>query len=84
MPHQGTFIEQTKVNFIVTGEEELGDPCGDYKPGEDDLQAYDFIRTFKLDLIETKYPGVSRVRGSNKMQTAYRLEKEADLKLATR
>ena len=64
-------------------EETIG-PCADYKPGEDDLQAFDFIRKFRLDLLETQYPGVNRVRGSNKVQTAYRLDRDADLRLPTR
>lgn len=62
----------------------MNEACADYKPGEDDLQAFDFIRKFKLDLLEIQYPGVSRVRGSNKMQTSYRLDREADLRLPTR
>lgn len=59
-------------------------PCSDYKPGEDDLQTIDFIRRFKIDLIETRYPGVLRIKGSNRLQTAYRLEKETDLSILTR
>lgn len=59
-------------------------PCSDYRPGEDDLQAFDFIRQFRLDVLETRYPGVTRVRGSSRLQTAYRLEKEADLVVPTR
>lgn len=64
--------------------EEANGPCSDYKPGEDDLQAFDFIRKFRLDLLGTQFPGVTRVRGSNRVQTAYRLEKEANLTLRTR
>ena len=67
---------------VVEGE--FNGPCSDYKPGEDDLQAFDFIRQFRLDVLETKYPGVTRVRGSSRLQTAYRLEKEADLVVPTR
>ena len=59
-------------------------PCSDYRPGEDDLQAFDFIRQFRLDVLETKYPGVTRVRGSSRLQTAFRVEKEADLVVPTR
>lgn len=59
-------------------------PCSDYRPGEDDLQAFDFIRHFRLDVLETKYPGVTRVRGSSRLQTAFRVEKEADLVVPTR
>ncbi|KAG8234799.1 hypothetical protein J437_LFUL006632, partial [Ladona fulva] len=47
------------------------------------MQAFDFIRKFRLDLLETQYPGVTRVRGSNRMQTAYRLERDANLVLPT-
>ena len=25
-------------------------PCADYKPGDDDLQSFDFIRKFELDV----------------------------------
>lgn len=48
------------------------------------MQAFDFIRQFRLDVLETKYPGVTKVRGSSRLQTAYRLEKEADLVVPTR
>ena len=67
-----------------SGVAESNGPCSDYRPGEDDLQAFDFIRQFRLDVLETKYPGVTKVRGSSRLQTAYRLEKEADLVLPTR
>lgn len=62
----------------------MSGPCANYKPGDDDLQAFDFIRQFRLDVLETQYPGVSRVRGSHRMQTAYRLDKDADLTIPTR
>ena len=58
-------------------------PCADYKPGEDDLQNFDFIRKFQLDVNLDGYPGVSRVRGSNRMQTAYRIESIANLIMPT-
>jgi hypothetical protein len=58
-------------------------PCADYKPGEDDLQNFDFIRKFELDVNLDGYPGVSRVRGSNRMQTAYRIEAVANLVMPT-
>ena len=64
-------------------EEPVG-PCADYKPGEDDLQAFDFIRKFRLDVLEQDYPGVTRVRGSNRIQTAYKLERQAKLVIPTR
>ena len=59
-------------------------PCSNYRPGEDDLQAFDFIRRFQLDVLEKEFPGVSKVRGSNSVQVAYRLDSSADLSLATR
>ncbi|MPC75594.1 Collagen alpha-1(IX) chain [Portunus trituberculatus] len=64
--------------------DELVGPCADYQPGEDDLQAFDFIRQFQLDVLEQNYTGVKRVRGSNRMQTAYRLKADANLQIATR
>lgn len=65
-------------------EEEVSGPCANYRIGDDDLQPYDFIRQFRLDLLETQYRGVSKVRGSSRTQTAYRLEKEADVTVPTR
>lgn len=59
-------------------------PCADFKPGEDDLQAYDFIRKFKLDSVDLKHPGVTRVRGSNRVQIAYRLDRSSHMVLPTR
>ena len=59
-------------------------PCADYKPGEDDLESFDYIRKFELDVNLDGYPGVSRVRGSNRMQTAYRIDGNADLVMPTR
>ena len=58
-------------------------PCADYKPGEDDLQNFDMIRKFQLDVNLDGYPGVTRVRGSNRMQTAYRIDTSANLKMPT-
>lgn len=37
-----------------------------------------------MDINDIKRPGVSRVRGSNRMQTAFRLDKDANLTLPTR
>jgi hypothetical protein len=31
--------------------EEAKYPCADYKPGDDDLQSFDFIRKFELGTI---------------------------------
>lgn len=59
-------------------------PCADYKPGEDDLQAFDFIRKFRLDILEGQLTAVTRVRGSDRLQTAYRLERQVDLTMDTR
>ncbi|XP_026822449.1 collagen alpha-1(IX) chain-like [Rhopalosiphum maidis] len=60
-------------------------PCGDFRPGEDDLQIIDFIRKFGLDSAEEIYrKNVIKVTGSNRFQTAYRVEKTARLILPTR
>lgn len=58
--------------------------CADFKPGDDDLEAFDLIRRFKLDLSGTDFPGVTKVRGSNKVQTAYRLDRDANLQIPTK
>lgn len=63
---------------------EVAGPCVDFRPGEDDLQAYDLIRKFRLDSLDLKYPGVTRVRGSNRVQVAYRLDRSSNLVLPTR
>ena len=63
--------------------EEVSYPCADYKPGDDDLQSFDFIRKFELDVNLDGYPGVARVRGSNGMQTAYRIDSTANLIMPT-
>lgn len=59
-------------------------PCEGYKHGEDDLQTFDFISKLKLDLLEAHYGSVTRVRGSTRMQIAYRLEKDTDITLPTK
>ncbi|CAI6360964.1 unnamed protein product [Macrosiphum euphorbiae] len=60
-------------------------PCGDFRPGEDDLQIIDFIRKFGLDSAEEIYKkSVTKVTGSNRFQTAYRVEKTARLLMPTR
>lgn len=82
-----SFFYHSSLNLVAPGggvAEDFNGPCSDYRPGEDDLQAFDFIRQFRLDVLETKYPGVTKVRGSSRLQTAYRLEKEADLVVPTR
>lgn len=77
-----TFVEYT------SGEETILNsprgPCEGYKQGEDDLQTFDFISKLKLDLLEAHYTGVTRVRGSNRMQIAYRLEKDTDITQPTK
>ena len=42
--------------------EEVTYPCADYKPGDDDLQSFDFIRKFELDVNLDGYPGVARCK----------------------
>ena len=76
--------DERAVTADSGGPVDANGPCSDYRPGEDDLQAFDFIRQFRLDVLETKYPGVTRVRGSSRLQTAYRLETNADLVVPTR
>ena len=58
-------------------------PCADYVAGEDDLRSIDYIRKFELDVNLDGYPGVRRVRGSNRLQTAYRIDSMADLVMPT-
>jgi len=62
------------------------EPCGDFRPGEDDLQITDFIRKFGLDSAEENIyrKSVTKVAGSNRWQTAYRVEKTALLTMPTR
>lgn len=55
-----------------------------FKIGDDDLQLYDFISQFHIDLLTGNYAGVTRVKGTDPIQTAYRLDNEADLTLPTR
>ena len=69
--------------FSIGYTEEVTYPCADYKPGDDDLQSFDFIRKFELDVNLDGYPGVARVRGSNRMQTAYRIDSTANLVMPT-
>lgn len=75
----------TNIIFLieyVTGENSAKRRlCNGYKSGEDDLQTFDFISKLKLDLLHLRYNGMTKVRGSNRMQTAYRLEKDTDVTL---
>ena len=70
-----------KIGKLPTIQESY--PCADYKPGEDDLQNFDFIRKFMLDVNLDGYPGVSAVRGSDRTQTAYRIDSAANLAMPT-
>ena len=47
--------------------------------GEDDIPVVDLISKLKLDDLTYEFPGVKKVRGSNRIQTAYRLSRRADL-----
>lgn len=63
----------------------MQEPCGDFRPGEDDLQIIDFIRKFGLDSTEELYRrSITKVNGSNDLQTAYRVEKTMYLTMPTR
>ncbi|KAJ3648270.1 hypothetical protein Zmor_020084 [Zophobas morio] len=77
-------ILETVEGQLNIYEEEVSAPCANFKIGDDDLQAFDFIRLYRLDIVETTHPGISKVRGSSRLQTAYRLDKDADLTLPTR
>ncbi|XP_050524147.1 collagen alpha-1(IX) chain-like isoform X2 [Daktulosphaira vitifoliae] len=76
--HEGTVRTITKDRGLL-------EPCGDFRPGEDDLQVIDFIRKFGLDSNEeiAKHR-FTRVQGSNHFQTAYRVEKTTQLIMSTR
>ncbi|KAM7294326.1 collagen alpha-1(IX) chain-like isoform X2 [Ixodes scapularis] len=63
---------------------EVMEVCPQTKPGQDDLPGFDMIRKFRLDDVQFDFPGVKRVVGSNSLQTAYRLSKQAELVLPTR
>lgn len=56
------------------------------RPCDTDLHSFDLIRQFGLDLsgAQLKYPGVIKVRGSSRLQTAYRLDRTANLTLPTK
>lgn len=78
-----SFTQGCSISSVSAVVEEAKYPCADYKPGDDDLQSFDFIRKFELDVNLDGYPGVSRVRGSNRMQTAYRIDSTANLVMPT-
>lgn len=52
--------------------------------GEDDLPVVDLISKLRLDDFSYDFPGVKKVRGSNRIQTAYRLSRRADLSAPTK
>lgn len=55
-------------------------PCGQWRPGGDaDLGTWDIIREFHLDGLESHFVVIPQIEGSNSLQTAYRLEREANL-----
>jgi len=60
------------------------DYCSNQNPDQDDLPGFDLISRFRLDDLSYEFPGVKRVRGSNRIQTAYRLSRRADLTAPTR
>lgn len=55
--------------------------CGQWRPGDADLNTFDLIREFRLDQSETLYEGITQVPGSNGLQRAYRLQRESNLTL---
>lgn len=56
-------------------------PCGQWRPGDADLNTFDLIREFRLDQSETLYESITQVPGSNGIQRAYRLQRESNLTL---
>lgn len=80
-----TDYDEDTSNKAVKDQASAQVPCGDFRPGEDDLQIIDFIRKFGLDSAEEIYKkSVTKVTGSNRFQTAYRVEKTARLLMPTR
>lgn len=62
----------------------MSNPCATSVAGNlDDLPVVDFISRFNLDDYTHDVQGVKRVRGSNRIQTAYRLSRRADLTAPT-
>ncbi|XP_070195500.1 collagen alpha-1(IX) chain-like isoform X2 [Littorina saxatilis] len=57
-------------------------PCGEVRPGDDDLPGYDFISRYELDDV-LRVPGVSKVKGSNEFQVAYKISRRANLRRKT-
>ncbi|XP_050425477.1 collagen alpha-1(IX) chain-like isoform X3 [Adelges cooleyi] len=76
--------QEGTVRSMIKDRDNL-EPCGDFRPGEDDLQITDFIRKFRLDTAEEiMKKRITKVQGSNRFQTAYRVEKAAQLVMSTR
>ena len=61
-----------------------GHYCANLNTGEDDIPVVDLISKLKLDDFSYEFPGVKKVRGSNRIQTAYRLSRRADLSAPTK
>ncbi|XP_064604482.1 collagen alpha-1(IX) chain-like [Liolophura sinensis] len=63
----------------------LGAPsiCPELRPGEDDLPGFDFISNYDLDNALRRL-GVRKVKGSNKLQVAYKITPRARLRIPTR
>lgn len=78
-------LDYDETTSKLIKDQAIMEPCGDFRPGEDDLQITDFIRKFGLDSIEEMYKkSVVKVIGSNRWQTAYRVDKSAHLIMRTR
>lgn len=76
-------MNDSEIKF--SSERDLNKPCFNYKPGEDDLQTIDFVRHYNLDVLgKQKIMKVSKVKGTNSMQIAYRLDKDADVTIPTK
>ena len=59
-------------------------PCGQRRPGDQDLNTFDLIRTFRLDQQETlNFKDITIVQGSNPVQRAFRLQKQSNLTVTT-
>ncbi|XP_033230443.1 collagen alpha-1(IX) chain-like [Belonocnema kinseyi] len=74
-----------QINSEISLPGKYSKPCSNYKPGEDDLQTFDFVRRYNLDVLGNHYLNkIFKVKGTNRMQTAYRLDKEADVTIPTK
>jgi collagen type IX alpha len=62
--------------FLIEANYDDG-PCGHWRPGDADLGTWDIISSYGSQL-ET----ISHIEGSNSIQTAYRLERAANLTLS--